>query len=97
MIIRYGAIDHLSIITLYIHFSSVTFGISIALTALSFVTERKEGLLDRTWVAGVNVTEMVISQVLTQFFILLVQIFLLVIIVKFAFKVFGLSNTGFCY
>ena len=95
MIIRYGDKNHLSIITLYIHFSSVTFGISIGLTALSFVTERKEGLLDRTWVAGVNVTEMVISQVLTQFFILLVQIFLLVIIVKFAFKVFGPSNTGF--
>ena len=47
MIIRYGAIDHLSIITLCIQFCGVTFGISIALIPLSFVTKRKEGLLDR--------------------------------------------------
>ena len=66
---------------------SVTFGISIALTALSLVTERKEGLIDRTWVAGVNVTEMILSQILTQFFVLLVQIILLVVVVIFAFKV----------
>lgn len=60
---------------------------AIGLTALSFVIERKEGLIDRTWVAGVNVTEMVVAQILTQCLILFVQTTLLIVIVKFAFKV----------
>lgn len=31
---------------------SITFYLAVGLTALSFVLERKEGLLDRCWVAG---------------------------------------------
>ena len=65
----------------------MTFGISIGLTAVALIVERNEGLIDRTWVAGVNVTEIIIAQVVTQFFILLVQIILLVVIVLYAFKV----------
>ena len=65
----------------------MTFGISIGLTAVALIVERNEGLIDRTWVAGVNVTEIIIAQVVMQFFILLVQIILLVVIVLYAFKV----------
>ena len=75
-------------------FFSVTFGISIGLTAVSLIVERNEGLIDRTWVAGVNVTEIIIAQVVTQFFILLVQIILMVVIVVYAFKVSALENMG---
>ena len=63
------------------------FGFSIGLTAISLIIERKEGLIDRTWVAGVNVTEIIIAQVLTQFCVLLIQISLLVTVVVFGFKV----------
>ena len=66
---------------------SIMFGFSIGLTALSLVIERKEGLMDRTWVAGVNVSEIIIAQVITQFFVLLVQITLLVTVIVFGFKV----------
>ena len=66
---------------------SIMFGFSIGLTALSLVIERKEGLMDRTWVAGVNVNEIIIAQVITQFFVLLVQITLLVTVIVFGFKV----------
>ena len=67
--------------------------ISISLTAVVLIQERKEGLMDRTWVAGVNVTEIIISEVLTQFFILLVQIILMLIFVLWVFKVWQqLSN-----
>ena len=66
---------------------SCALGISISLTAVVLIPERKEGLMDRTWVAGVNVTEIIISQVLTQFFILLVQIILMLIFVLWVFKV----------
>ena len=66
---------------------SITFGISIGLTAVNLIKERKEGLIDRTWVAGVNVTEIIIAQVVTQFFILLVQISLVVVVIVYGFKV----------
>jgi len=61
---------------------------------VSLIVERNEGLIDRTWVAGVNVTEIIIAQVVTQFFILLVQIILMVVIVVYAFKVSALDT--FC-
>lgn len=34
---------------------SITFYLAVGLTALSFVLERKEGLLDRCWVAGESI------------------------------------------
>lgn len=68
-------------------FFSITFGISIGLCAMALIIERNEGLIDRTWVAGVNAAEIVIAQVVTQFFILAVQITLLLVVVIFAFKV----------
>lgn len=68
-------------------YCSTALGISIGLTAVVLIQERKEGLMDRTWVAGVNVTEIIISQVITQFFILLVQIILMMVFVLWVFKV----------
>ena len=70
-----------------IHLSSITFGLSIGLTAVALLVERNEGLLDRSWVAGVNVAELLISQVITQFVIIIFQIVLLVSITLWAFKV----------
>lgn len=74
--------------------TSITFGISIGLTAVALIVERNEGLIDRTWVAGVSVSEIIISQVVTQVFILLVQITLLLTVVLFGFKIYNtyLSN-----
>lgn len=54
---------------------------------MALITERNEGLIDRTWVAGVNVAEIIIAQIFTQFFILVVQITLLVVVAVFGFKV----------
>lgn len=66
---------------------STALGISIGLTAVVLIQERKDGLMDRTWVAGVNVAEIIISQVVTQLFILIVQIILMLIFVLWVFKV----------
>ena len=66
---------------------SIMFGIAIGLTAVALIIERKEGLIDRTWVAGVNVTEIIIAQVVTQLFILVVQIILVVVVIIYAFEV----------
>jgi hypothetical protein len=43
-------------------------------TALSFIIERKEGLLDRSWMAGVTATEVMLAHVVAQFVVLLVQV-----------------------
>ena len=67
--------------------NSVALGISIGMTSVVLIQERKDGLMDRTWVAGVNVTEIIISQVITQFFILLVQIILMLVFLLWVFKV----------
>ena len=54
---------------------------------MALIVERNEGLIDRTWVAGVNAAEIVLAQVFSQFFILAIQITLLLLVVIFAFKV----------
>ena len=53
---------------------SINFLAAVALTALSFVMERKEGLLERSLVAGVTSFQFLISHILTQFLVLLVQV-----------------------
>lgn len=54
---------------------------------MALIIERNEGLLERSWVAGVNVAELLISQVITQFVIIIVQIALMISITLWAFKV----------
>ena len=74
----------------FVHCSfSIVFGVSIGLCAMALIVERNEGLIDRSWVAGVNAAEVVIAQVFSQFFILAVQITLLLVVSVFAFKVGG--------
>ncbi|GAB6022337.1 hypothetical protein CHUAL_006458 [Chamberlinius hualienensis] len=66
---------------------SVSYFMAVGLTALTFVLERKEGLLDRTWVAGVNVLELMIGHFFTQFFVMVVQIALSLLFMIVAFQV----------
>lgn len=69
------------------HTLSITLGMSIGLTAVTLIVERNEGLIDRTWVAGVNATEIILAQVVTQLCILVVQITLMVTVIVYGFKV----------
>lgn len=70
---------------------SIAFLAAVALTALAFVMERKEGLLERSLVAGVTSTEFMISHILTQLLVLTVQVALLLI---FTFLVFDIPSRG---
>jgi ABC-type multidrug transport system permease subunit len=70
---------------------SIAFLAAVALTALSFVMERKEGLLERSLVAGVTSYEFLMSHVLTQMLVLGVQITLLL---AFTFWVFRIPSQG---
>ncbi|XP_063959857.1 ABC transporter G family member 20-like [Lytechinus pictus] len=70
---------------------TIIFFHAVALTSMTFVVERKEGLLDRIWVSGVGSGEVSIAHVMTQFLIISVQIALVLV---FTFAVFELPNEG---
>ncbi|XP_049455916.1 ABC transporter G family member 23 isoform X1 [Epinephelus fuscoguttatus] len=65
---------------------SITFYLAVGLTALSFVLERKEGLLDRCWVAGVSSLETMLAHLFSQLFVISVQIILLLLFILLVFK-----------
>ncbi len=66
---------------------SIIFFLAIGLTALMFVVEKKEGLLERGWIAGVTTIEVMLAHVIVKFFIQFIQITLLLIFGHFIFKV----------
>ncbi|XP_029691057.1 ABC transporter G family member 23 isoform X1 [Takifugu rubripes] len=70
---------------------SITFYLAVGLTALSFVLERKEGLLDRCWVAGVSSLETMLAHLFSQLLVISVQIILLLL---FILLVFNMPNEG---
>ncbi|XP_064650720.1 ABC transporter G family member 20-like isoform X2 [Lineus longissimus] len=70
---------------------SIPFFMATGLTALSFVIERKEGLLDRSCVAGVSAFEIMAAHVGVQFLVMTVQVALLLV---FALLVFGVPYEG---
>lgn len=70
---------------------SIAFLAAVALTAIALVQERKEGVLERSLVAGVTSTEFIMSHVITQLLVLHVQVGLLLI---FTFLVFEIPSRG---
>ncbi|XP_060943701.1 ABC transporter G family member 23 [Limanda limanda] len=70
---------------------SITFYLAVGLTALSFVLERKEGLLDRCFVAGVSSMETMLAHLFSQLFVISVQIILLLLFILLA---FNMPNEG---
>lgn len=70
---------------------SIAFLAAVALTAIALVQERKEGVLERSLVAGVTSTEFIMSHVITQLLVLHVQVLLLLI---FTFLVFEIPSRG---
>ncbi|XP_054655536.1 ABC transporter G family member 20 isoform X2 [Dunckerocampus dactyliophorus] len=66
---------------------SLTFYLAVGLTALSFVLERKEGLLNRCWVAGVSSLETMLAHLFSQLLVISVQIILMLLFVLLVFKI----------
>ncbi|XP_037530537.1 ABC transporter G family member 23 [Nematolebias whitei] len=65
---------------------SISFYLAVGLTALSFVLERKEGLLDRCWVAGVSSMETMLAHLFSQLLVISVQIVLMLLFILLVFK-----------
>ena len=66
---------------------TIMFTLAIGLTALMFVHEKKEGLLERNWVAGVTTIEIMIAHITAKLLIMIVQIILLLAITHLVFDV----------
>ena len=70
---------------------SLAFFASIATAALTLVLERKDGLLERSLVTGVNPNEYILSHVITQTVVVILQTFSVLLI---AFFIFEIPNVG---
>jgi ABC-type multidrug transport system permease subunit len=66
---------------------TIIFTITIGLTGLMFVIEKKEGLLDRSWVAGVHTIEIMAAHITAKLVIMTVQIIFLLAISIFVFNI----------
>lgn len=69
----------------------IVFFLAVALTSSALIVERMEGLLDRSWVAGVSPGEILFSHVVTQFVVMVGQTVLVLI---FMILVFGVKCNG---
>ncbi|XP_022186490.1 ABC transporter G family member 23 isoform X3 [Nilaparvata lugens] len=70
---------------------TIVFFLAVALTSSALIIERMEGLLDRSWVAGVTPLEILFSHVITQFVVMCGQTALVLI---FMILVFGVECKG---
>ncbi|CAH1154038.1 unnamed protein product [Phaedon cochleariae] len=66
---------------------TIVFFLAVALTSSALIIERMEGLLDRSWVAGVSPGEILFSHVVTQFVVMCGQTALVLIFMILVFKV----------
>ncbi len=66
---------------------SITYFMAVGLTALSFIIERREGLLDRSWVAGVTATEVMLAHVVAQFAVMLAQVAAVLVFMIYVFEI----------
>lgn len=64
---------------------------AMALTAITLVLERKDGVFERTLVAGVKTFEFIVSQISTQLLVLAVQVLLSIITM---FYIIDIQNQG---
>lgn len=70
---------------------TIMFTITIGLTGLMFVIEKKEGLLDRSLVAGVHVTEIMMAHISIK---LAIQIFQITLLMAISTLAFGIQIKG---
>ncbi|XP_043266202.1 ABC transporter G family member 20 isoform X1 [Colletes gigas] len=70
---------------------TIVFFLAVALTSSVLIIERMEGLLDRSWVAGVTPGEILFSHVITQFVVMCGQTALVLV---FMILVFGVECKG---
>ena len=66
---------------------SIIFFMAMALTAVSTTREAREGTMERCLVAGVNPIEVITSHMLSQSFVMALQVTLVLLVVLVVFKI----------
>jgi ABC-type transport system involved in cytochrome c biogenesis permease component len=66
---------------------TIIFILTIGLTALMFVIEKKEGILERTSLAGINTFELILSHISVKLIVMFFQTAVLLIIANLVFNV----------
>lgn len=70
---------------------SISYIMATGLTALAFILERRDGLFERSLVAGVDTFQILIAHAMTQIIVMVVQILLVLV---FTFLVFDIPSRG---
>lgn len=70
---------------------TIIFFLSVAMTTGALLIERNEGMMERCLVAGITGSEILLSQVTTQFALMLGQTLL---VIMFSFYIFDVTNNG---
>merc|ERR1719210_2392115 len=63
------------------------FFLAMALTSESFITERSQGLLERSWITGVQPVEIIASYIMSQFLVMVIQATITFITVFLVFQI----------
>ncbi|XP_054160056.1 ABC transporter G family member 20-like [Oppia nitens] len=77
--------------------SMAIFFAAMALTAITLVLERKDGVFERTLVAGVKTFEFIVSQISTQLIVLAVQVLLSIITMFYILNIDSKGSIGLVY
>ena len=72
------------------------FFFAMALTSESFITERSQGLLERSWIAGVLPVEIIASYMMSQFLVMVIQAALQFLTVFVVFQIPCRGALGWC-
>ena len=70
---------------------SICYIMATGLTALAFIIERRDGLFERSLVAGVDTLQILIAHALVQIFVMVIQI---ILVLFFTFLVFDIPSRG---
>ncbi|XP_040563313.1 ABC transporter G family member 20 isoform X1 [Lepeophtheirus salmonis] len=65
----------------------IIYFLAMALTGDAFLLERRDGLLDRSWVAGVSALEYILAVILTQFIVMIIQTIITLIFILIVFQI----------
>ena len=71
--------------------TQIIYFLAMSLTSESFISERSQGLLERSWLAGVLPLELIVSYMLSQFGIIVMQVSIALLVV---FGVFQIPCSG---
>lgn len=70
---------------------SICYIMATGLTALAFIIERRDGLFERSLVAGVDTLQILLAHALVQIFVMVIQI---ILVLFFTFLVFDIPSRG---